>query len=71
MKQILAAKKKPVEDWELGDLDLDLPVGLDNAWSRVETTEPKPPKEAGKQVTDDEGSGAAALTEFLVAGKYL
>lgn len=71
MKQILAAKKKPVEDWELGDLDLDLPVGLDNAWSRVETTRPKPPKEAGKQVTDDEGSGAAALTEFLVAGKYL
>jgi electron transfer flavoprotein beta subunit len=71
MKGILAAKKKPVEDWELDDLDLDLPVGLANAWTAVQSTTPKPPKEAGKQVTDEDGSGAAALTDFLVAGKYL
>jgi electron transfer flavoprotein beta subunit len=71
MKGILAAKKKPVEDWELDDLDLELPVGLANAWSQVQQTEPKPPKEAGKQVIDEDGSGAAALTDFLVAGKYL
>jgi len=72
MKGILAAKKKPVEDWELDDLDVDAgAVGLDNAWTRVQQTSPKPPKEAGKQVTDEDGSGAAALTDFLVAGKYL
>lgn len=72
MKGILAAKKKPVEEWELDDLDLDgdASVGLDAAWTAVRETAPKPPKEAGRQVTDEDGSGAAALTEFLVAGKY-
>ncbi|QDP97000.1 electron transfer flavoprotein subunit beta/FixA family protein [Microlunatus elymi] len=71
MKGILAAKKKPVEEWELDDLDLDLEVGLENAWTAVASTNPKPAKEAGRQVVDEDGSGAAALTEFLINGKYL
>jgi electron transfer flavoprotein beta subunit len=75
MKGILAAKKKPVDEWEIDDLDLDAgtggQVGLTNAWSAVKDTTPRPPKEAGRQVTDEDGSGAAALTEFLVAGKYI
>ncbi|HEY9294417.1 MAG TPA: electron transfer flavoprotein subunit beta/FixA family protein [Microlunatus sp.] len=71
MKGILAAKKKPVDEWELDDLDLDLEVGLENAWTAVFDTAPKPAKEAGRQVVDADGSGAAALTEFLVTGKYL
>jgi electron transfer flavoprotein beta subunit len=71
MKGILAAKKKPVEEWELDELDVDAPVGLDGAWTKVLDTAPKPPKEAGRQVVDEDGSGAAALTDFLLAGKYI
>lgn len=71
MKGVLAAKKKPVEEWELDDLDLDHPVGQADAWSQVDAAQPRPPKDAGRQVTDEDGSGAAALTEFLQAGKYL
>lgn len=71
MKGILAAKKKPVDEWELDDLDLDTPVGLENSYTAVLSTTPAPEKEAGKQVVDEDGSGAAALTDFLVAGKYL
>ncbi|SDT39469.1 electron transfer flavoprotein subunit beta/FixA family protein [Microlunatus soli] len=71
MKGILAAKKKSVEEWELDDLEVDGEVGLSAAWTTVQETAPKPPKEAGKQVTDSDGSGAAALTDFLSAGKYL
>lgn len=71
MKGILAAKKKPVDEWELDELDLDVEVGLENAWSTVTGTAPRPPKEAGRQVTDEDGSGAKALTDFLVSGKYI
>ena len=71
MKGILAAKKKPVESWTLIDLDLDASVGLTGAWSRVVQADPRPPKEAGRVVTDDDGAGAAALVDFLVAGKYI
>ena len=75
MKGILAAKKKPVDEWELDDLDLEPEVlgsvGLADAWSTVKATTARPPKEAGRQVTDEDGSGAAALTDFLVSGKYI
>jgi electron transfer flavoprotein beta subunit len=72
MKGILAAKKKPVEKWTLADLAIDpASVGLDAAWSRVRDTTPRPPKQAGRVVSDDDGSGAQALVEFLVAGKYI
>lgn len=71
MKGILAAKKKPVDEWELDELELETEVGLAHAWSSVTDTTPRPPKEAGRQVTDEDGSGAAALTDFLVSGKYI
>jgi electron transfer flavoprotein beta subunit len=72
MKGILAAKKKPVEFWALADLEVDPgTVGLEAALSRVLHTEPRPPKEPGRVVTDDEGTGAAALADFLAAGKYI
>jgi electron transfer flavoprotein beta subunit len=72
MKGILAAKKKPVEELTLDDLGIEAAeVGLDAAWTKVEQTTPRPPKEAGKVVTDEDGSGAAALVEFLSAGKYI
>ena len=72
MKGILAAKKKPVETWTLADLGIDpAGVGLVAAWTKVVDTAPRPPKEAGKVVTDDDGAGAAALVDFLSAGKYI
>src|SRR5918997_5462191 len=72
MKGILAAKKKPVESWTLADLGVDPgSVGLAAAWSRVIQTDPRPPKEAGRVVTDEDGAGTAALVEFLATGKYI
>ncbi|GAA2105651.1 electron transfer flavoprotein subunit beta/FixA family protein [Microlunatus panaciterrae] len=72
MKGILAAKKKPVEHWTLADLGVDAgSVGLAAAWTRVLETSPRPPKEAGRVVTDEGGSGAKALVDFLSAGKYI
>ncbi len=71
MKGILAAKKKPVENWDLRDLGVDpSSVGLDAAWTRVQETAPRPPKEAGRVVADDDG-GTGALVDFLSAGKYI
>jgi electron transfer flavoprotein beta subunit len=72
MKGILAAKKKPVESWTLADLDIDsAAVGLGAARTKVLQATPRPPKEAGKVITDEGGSGAAALADFLVSGKYI
>jgi electron transfer flavoprotein beta subunit len=72
MKGILAAKKKPVESWTLADLGIDAAaVGLDAAWSKVVQTTPRPPKEPGRAVVDEDGTGSAALVEFLTAGKYI
>ena len=58
MKGILAAKKKPVEALTLADLDVDpASVGLDAAWTQVQHTAPRPPKEAGRIVPDSDGGG--------------
>src|SRR4051794_625624 len=70
MKGILAAKKKPVETWSLGDLGItEAAVGLDAAWSKVLQTSPRPPKEPGRVVPEE--GGASALVDFLAAGKYI
>jgi electron transfer flavoprotein beta subunit len=72
MKGILAAKKKPVEAWTLADLGIDAAaVGLEAASSKVSQTTPRPPKEPGRVVVDEDGTGSAALVEFLTAGKYI
>src|SRR5215212_10342774 len=72
MKGILAAKKKPVEVWSLADLGVDpASVGLAAAWTRVVSADPRPPKEAGRVVADEDGTGSAALVDFLAAGKYI
>jgi electron transfer flavoprotein beta subunit len=70
MKGILAAKKKPVETWRLADLGIEAAsVGLDAAWSKVIQTTPRPPKEPGRVVQEE--NGASALIDFLTAGKYI
>jgi electron transfer flavoprotein beta subunit len=71
-KGIMAAKKKPLETWSLGDLGVDADqVGLSVAWSAVEDTAARPPRTAGEIVKDEDGSGAKALTEFLAAKKFI
>jgi len=72
MRGILAAKKKPVETWSLAELGLAPgDVGLGAAWTTVLDAAPRPPKESGRVVRDEDGSGAAALVDFLVTGRYL
>lgn len=72
MKGIMAAKKKKVEEWDLDDLDIDADeVGIEAAYTKVTGTQERPPKEAGRVVTDEDGSGAAAFVDFLSAGKYV
>jgi len=71
-KGIMAAKKKPVETWSLSDLGLDAAqVGLSASWTVVENTEERPPRSAGEIVTDEGGSGAKALVDFLASKKFI
>jgi electron transfer flavoprotein beta subunit len=70
-KGIMAAKKKPVETWSLADLGIDASqVGLDAAWTKVESFTRRPPREQGQIVTD-EGDGGSKLAEFLSAQKFV
>ena len=70
-KGIMAAKKKPVEEWSLADLGVDASqVGLANAWTTVESTTKRPPREQGEIVTD-EGDGGTKLAEFLKTHKFV
>lgn len=70
-KGIMAAKKKPVETWSLSDLGLEpATVGPAAARSQVLTADRRPPRQAGRQVTDD-GTGALVLADFLAEGKFI
>lgn len=70
-KGIMAAKKKNVDEWSLADLGIDASeVGLDNAWTGVESNTPRPPRAAGEIVTD-EGDGGIKLVEFLAGKKFV
>jgi electron transfer flavoprotein beta subunit len=71
-KGIMAAKKKPMETWSLSDIGVEADqVGLSVAWSQVEETSARPPRTAGEIVTDEDGSGAEALTGFLASKKFI
>ncbi len=71
-KGIMAAKKKPMETFSLADLGVEADqVGLSVAWTQVEDVTARPPRTAGEIVTDEDGSGAAALTEFLASKKFI
>jgi electron transfer flavoprotein beta subunit len=70
-KGIMAAKKKPVEEWSLADLGVDASqVGLDAAWTKVESFTKRPPRQQG-QIIKDEGDGGKKLAEFLSAQKFI
>ncbi len=71
-KGIMAAKKKPLETYSLSDLGVDAgQVGLSVAWTEVQDTTERPPRTQGEIVTDEDGSGATALTEFLASKKFI
>ena len=71
-KGIMAAKKKPVETWSLADLELTADqVGGSSAWTEVVEVTARPPRSAGTIVTDEDGSGATELVEFLSTNKFL
>lgn len=70
-KGIMAAKKKPVTTLTLADAGIDASdVGLANAGTTVTESAPKPPKQAGQQVTD-EGDGGSRIVEFLAGQKLV
>ena len=71
-KGIMAAKKKPVQTWSLADLEVSADqVGGAGAWTEVVEVTARPPRSAGTIVTDEDGSGAAELVEFLSTNKFL
>jgi len=71
-KGIMAAKKKEVATFSLGDLGVSADqVGLSAAWTAVEETTARPPRTAGEIVKDEDGSGAKALAEFLASKKFI
>jgi len=71
-KGIMAAKKKPVQIWSLADLEISPDqVGGPGAWTEVVEVTARPPRSAGTIVTDEDGSGAAQLVEFLSTNKFL
>jgi len=68
----MAAKKKPLDTFSLSDLDVESDqVGLSVAWTEVQETTERPPRTQGEIVTDEDGSGAKALTDFLASKKFI
>ena len=70
-KGIMAAKKKPVQTWSLGDVGVEAgEVGLAGAWTAVDSVTARPPREKGEVVVDD-GDGGARLAEFLASRRFV
>jgi electron transfer flavoprotein beta subunit len=70
-KGIMAAKKKPVESWDLDDLGVDAgEVGLAGAFTVVEAVAARPARSAGV-IVKDEGEGGKQLAQFLASQKFI
>ncbi|QKV91441.1 electron transfer flavoprotein subunit beta/FixA family protein [Streptomyces sp. NA02950] len=70
-KGIMAAKKKPVTSWGLEDLEIDGgEVGLEGAWTAVDSAAERPARTAGT-IVKDEGEGGRQLAEFLAGQKFI
>jgi len=67
-KGIMAAKKKPVEQWSLGDLELSAEdVTVNQSVAGVGVAEER---KAG-EVIEDDGTGAARIADFLKEAKVI
>ncbi|MFH8470492.1 electron transfer flavoprotein subunit beta/FixA family protein [Streptomyces sp. NPDC017991] len=70
-KGIMAAKKKPVESWDLEDLEIEADeVGLEGSWTRVDSATERPARTAGT-IVKDEGEGGKQLAAFLAERKFV
>ncbi|MFE2064108.1 electron transfer flavoprotein subunit beta/FixA family protein [Streptomyces sp. NPDC059467] len=70
-KGIMAAKKKPVESWDLSDLDIEAEeVGLEGAYTVVGCAAQRPSRTAGT-IVKDEGEGGKQLAAFLAERKFI
>ncbi|WP_405674287.1 electron transfer flavoprotein subunit beta/FixA family protein [Streptomyces canus] len=70
-KGIMAAKKKPVQAWDLSDLDLEAgQVGLEGSYTTVDSAAERPARTAGT-IVKDEGEGGKQLAEFLASQKFI
>ncbi|MER8071280.1 electron transfer flavoprotein subunit beta/FixA family protein [Streptomyces sp. NPDC094034] len=70
-KGIMAAKKKPVQSWDLEDLEIDADeVGLEGAWTAVDSAAERPARTAGT-IVKDEGEGGKQLAAFLAGQKFI
>jgi len=70
-KGIMAAKKKPVQSWDLSDLEIDAEeVGLDGAYTAVASAAERPARTAGT-IVKDEGEGGKRLAAFLAERKFI
>lgn len=78
-KAIMAAKKRPVAIWDLDDLSLASTgaetdggpeVGTAGAGTVVVHAAPRPPREAGRVITDS-GDAGAQLAAYLVENKLV
>jgi electron transfer flavoprotein beta subunit len=64
----MAAKKKPVEQWSLADLELSSDdVTVNQSVSNIGKAEAR---QAG-EVVEDDGSGAARIADFLKEAKVI
>jgi electron transfer flavoprotein beta subunit len=70
-KGIMAAKKKPVQSWDLEDLEIETDeVGLEGSWTKVDSATERPARTAGT-IVKDEGEGGKQLAEFLAGQKFI
>ena len=70
-KGIMAAKKKPVQSWDLEDLEIEADeVGLEGSWTKVDSAAERPARTAGT-IVKDEGEGGKQLAEFLAGQKFI
>ncbi|WP_371478010.1 electron transfer flavoprotein subunit beta [Kitasatospora sp. NBC_00315] len=70
-KGIMAAKKKPVQSYDLDDLGIDAEqVGLAGAWTTVQDVTARPARTAGT-IVKDEGEGGRQLAGYLAAQKFI
>ncbi|MER5862806.1 electron transfer flavoprotein subunit beta/FixA family protein [Kitasatospora sp. NPDC002040] len=70
-KGIMAAKKKPVESYDLDDLGIEADeVGLAGSWTAVAEITARPARTAGT-IVKDEGEGGKALAGYLAEQKFI
>ncbi|GAA2339809.1 electron transfer flavoprotein subunit beta/FixA family protein [Dactylosporangium salmoneum] len=70
-KDIMAAKRKPVDVWTLADLGIDRSsVGLGATRARVRSVVRRPPR-GRATIVADEGQAGATLARFLTDGHFI